>query len=688
MEKKPPVVGIILTIIILFMVCVICLCLVAVTGGLAALSTVIDNGPLHEIIEGFTYSSPGNTTPTPTPPVWPTPFPTEMTGNLQLEYLTLEGAHESLQALLQEVVPINDPIDLAERLGGKSNIPNTLPDPNQPYKVGDSKVFWVSNTNTNENFQVRAVLRYLGDHLYFWIEDGVTYDTKDLNKLASTFDKEIYPITQEFFGSEWSPGVDHDPRIYVLYASGLGDSIAGYYSSADQLHPDAHMYSNAHEMFLMNADSVDLGEDYIYGTMAHEFQHMIHWYKDRNEDSWLNEGFSMLSELLNSYDTGGFDYLYSLNPDLQLNDWDPEPGNNGPHYGASFLFTAYFLDRFGEQATKALVAHLENGMPSIDMVMAELGILNPDTGKPYTSTEIFADWAATNYVLDSSVETGRYNYTRLMPYQVSMTDTISNCPSKKVRDVFQFGVNYLEIDCEGEHTITFTGVPQVKLLPVDADYSGNYFYWSNMGDDSNMRLTREFDFTNTVTPITMTYKIWYDLEVDYDYAFLSATVGGNSWQILNTPTCTTYNPSGNSYGCGYNGATQTWITESVDLSQFAGKQVTLRFDYVTDAAVNGVGLALDDIRVDSIDYFTDFEKDDGGWDGEGFVRLQNTLPQTYNVSLIEVGSRTTVTDLDLQDDNRAEIKISIGDDVNKVILVVSGTTPITRQRAIYQYEIK
>jgi immune inhibitor A len=37
---------------------------------------------------------------------------------------------------------------------------------------------------------------------------------------------------------------------------------------------------------------------------------MIHWYQDRNESSWLNEGFSELAAFLNGYGGGGFDYVY------------------------------------------------------------------------------------------------------------------------------------------------------------------------------------------------------------------------------------------------------------------------------------------------------------------------------------------------------------------------------------------
>ena len=41
-----------------------------------------------------------------------------------------------------------------------------------------------------------------------------------------TFDQKIIPTDREFFGSEGNPGVDGDPHIYVLYAGGLGTTLA------------------------------------------------------------------------------------------------------------------------------------------------------------------------------------------------------------------------------------------------------------------------------------------------------------------------------------------------------------------------------------------------------------------------------------------------------------------------------
>jgi len=598
-------------------------------------------------------------------------------------------AIETLDTLDQTVVPINDPVELAERLGGKQDVPDTLIDPDAPYAVGAQKTFWVSNVDTNENFQIDAVLQYVGENSYFWIEEGVEYDPSDLETLADTFDQEIVPIDREFFGSEWNPGVDGDPHIYVLYASNLGDSLAGYFSSADELNPLAHEYSNAHEMFLINADNVPLWDSYIYGVLAHEFQHMIHWYTDRNEATWMNEGFSMLAELLNGYDIGGHDYSYLNNTDLQLTDWGDNVGTNSPNYGASFLFMAYFLDRFGEEATQAVVAAPDNSMESITRVLDELGIRDPLTGDAITADDVLADWAVTNILLDPNVGDGRYDYSNYNPIAANVTETHSGVPNAPIqRYVHQYGVDSLLFtDLSGDLTLNFTGSTTVSLLPQSA-YSGSYAFYSNKGDESDMTLTQTFDFTDEMIPIEMTYQTWYDLETDYDYLYLEAsTDGGETWQILNTPSCTNYDPSGNSYGCGYNGETGGWISETVDLSQFAGQEVTLRFEYITDAAVNGEGLLLDDIRIPTIGYTTDFETDDGGWDAKGFARVNNLLPQTFKVSVIQIGKETTVTNLAISDLRTASLDLML-ENSDQVIVVVSGTTPFTNQEASYEIDLE
>jgi hypothetical protein len=203
-----------------------------------------------------------------------------------------------------------------------------------------------------------------------------------------------------------------------------------------------------------------------------------------------------------------------------------------------------------------------------------------------------------------------------------------------------------------------------------------------------MTLTRPFDFTGISSPITLSFRTWYDLEVDYDYLYLEISSDGRDWQIITTPSGTADDPSGNSYGWGYNGVTGGWIEEEIDLSQYAGQQVWLRFEYVTDAAVNGEGFLLDDVSIPAAGYFSDFETDDGGWQAEGFVRVTNTLPQTFRLALLtRTWDGVAVEMIPLTSDQVAEIPIHIGDDVRDVVLVVSGTTRFTRQPANYEIEI-
>ena len=194
-----------------------------------------------------TPPSPNNTNPSPTPTGLPLPTSEPQSNNPPVNA-------DTLGILEDTIVPVNDLADLAQRFLGIESIPETLPAPKQPYRIGDQSTFWASNTDTNENFQVDATLRYVTDHAYFWIEDGVLFDDGDLRDLMETFETRIYPTNREFFGSEWTPGVDSDPHLYILFAGNLGANLAGYFSSADEYHPLAHEYSNAHEMFLLNSE--------------------------------------------------------------------------------------------------------------------------------------------------------------------------------------------------------------------------------------------------------------------------------------------------------------------------------------------------------------------------------------------------------------------------------------------------
>jgi hypothetical protein len=635
----------------------------------------------------FTQVSATEVSIPPAPPIYDNVTPTGETELFRPDEDLIST--ETVEKLSQSIVPENDVYELACRLQGKCNISKTLSAPAAPLAVGTVQKFWLLDANTNKNFQINAELLYVTPLTYFWAEEGVQVDENEVKDLMDTFDQKIIPTDREFFGSEWTPGVDGDPHIYVIYAGGLGNNIGGYFSSADEYNPLVRQYSNGHEAFVLTS-SQPIGDDYAYSTLAHEFVHMIQWPTDRNDVSWLNEGFAELGAFLNGYDVGGADWGYVQSPDLQLNDWAT---NDSPdfatHYGQSFLYVAYFLDRFGEEATKALTANPENDLASVDDTLAALNTIDLQTGKLITADDVFMDWAAAMYLQDGSVGDGRFTYHNYPNApQTSATDTVSDCPRPPMlRDVHQYGIDYINITCAGGHTLTFTGSTAVQMLPANP-YSGSYAFATNLGNESDMTLTREFDFTNVSEPITLSFRTWYDLEEDYDYLFLEVSEDGKSWQIITTPSGTGENPSGNSYGWGYNGATNDWIQEDVDLSQYAGKKIQVRFEYVTDAAVTGEGFLLDDVSVDAISYQSDFETDDGGWQADGFSRVENIIPQTFRLALITKNSGgSTVQSIELSPDQIAQIPLSL-ESGDEAALIVTGMTRYTRKSTAYQIEVK
>ena len=208
-----------------------------------------------------------------------------------------------------------------------------------------------------------------------------------------------------------------------------------------------------------------------------------------------------------------------------------------------------------------------------------------------------------------------------------------------------------------------------------------------------MMLTRAFDLSD-VSEATLEFWTWYDTEEDWDYAYVEiSTDGGETWEVLTTPSGTGTNPNGNSFGWAYTGrsgggAAAEWIQERVDLSPYAGQEVVVRFEYITDDAVNRPGLVLDDIAIPEIDYFSDFEKDADGWEPAGFIRHANVLPQRWLVQLILFGRETTVQRLELNEDQTGEWVIPLEGRTDRAVITISGLAPVTTEMGSYGYEIE
>jgi hypothetical protein len=593
------------------------------------------------------------------------------------------GNFPTLAALEETVVPARDRVDLARRLRGVGEVPPP-PESAPVRQVGEQETFWALDSDDNRSFQFDATLRVAGEHIYMWVENGARVEDATLQKLADTFDRRIYQPVRDLWGSEASPGVDGDPRVYGVFVGNVGNSSAAYFAG-DHIHPaEVVPNSNEHEMFFYNLNTVSryIDSPAMEATTAHEFQHMIRVNIDPNEDTWLNEGFSEFTMRYLGYDTAVGETLTFLSaPQTQLNTWSEEWPRSA-NYGAAYLFVTYFYERYGVEGIRALSEQQANGLAAVDNVLASQGEETADT--------VFADWVLANYLLDPQLEDGRYGYELLpegMPSATPLAVVIS-LPYNTTGTSNQYATDYYvftNVRDAGSLDVTLDVPDTVQLIPTTA-YSGQSMWYSNRGDDSDMTLTRRFDLS-AVESATFNYKTWYHMEALWDYAYVMAsTDDGATWDILETEHTTSENPNLTSYGPGYTGRTDGWVDETIVLDDYAGGEVLLRFELINDDAVNQPGIAVDDASIPEIDYFDDFEADGGGWDASGWIHTDNRLPQQVWVQAIQrIGREVEVTRWLAPQES--EWALPLDSRTDQVILAVSPVAPVTTVPVAYTLQV-
>ncbi|MEH7549084.1 Ig-like domain-containing protein [Neobacillus vireti] len=256
-----------------------------------------------------------------------------------------------------------------------------------PFAVGDSKAFWVTNIETNTDYQITAKLLYSGTKSNVWVYNDQITDL-DAQKLGEEFDNKIKPLVNTNFGPE--SDVDGNGKVNILCYdiqdgfSGNGGYVAGYFSPYDLFDlPD----SNQMEVFnidtypTMGTDSVKVVSE-AYSTLAHEFQHMVNFNRTAfvegsttQMDTWLDEGMSMAAEQMY---TGSpltdriayYNYSDSITAGHSLLYWDEE-GDVLANYSLSYLFSQYLKLQAnqGDQIFKEILDDPNNDYRAVEDVI-------------------------------------------------------------------------------------------------------------------------------------------------------------------------------------------------------------------------------------------------------------------------------------------------------------------------------
>ena len=553
-------------------------------------------------------------------------------------------------------------------------------------EVGDRAEFWVMDYPRRRMASKEFRLAAISENAYWWLEDGLSVSDADLQGAVRQAEEQVYPRVSAAFGA--IPELGSHRRGHII--NGRIPGVGGYVSAADLYPVAVNPYSNEVPAIYINAAAIPLsGADYL-PVLAHELQHAIHWYADPTEATWLNEGLSELAVSQAGYTVGSI-FTYLRRPDVSLVNWPDELGGSvGRNYGGAALFAHYLWEHYAApDKLPELLAGPANGIAAVDAFLQNAGASNgAPSGEPADFHTVFADWMVAN-LLDGA---GKYGYADL-DIAAAVTRHLDAGDTAATASLPQYAVDYLEIKGAGDGVIHFEGEGVTPLLPEPPP--GGSCWWSNRGDAISTTLTRRVAVPETAPHAAepkLTFRHWYHIEQDWDYLYLEAsTDGGRAWRALPADGTTTDNPLGNSYGPGYTGG-GGWRQSEASLADYAGREILLRFHYVTDDAIHAAGYCVREMRLtgggESESHYG-AGAGAGQWQPDGFVQINNRVRQDWIVRVIVAGPQPSATPMALHWDAEGErytgsAPAPVVAPGHRIVVAVSPTAPATMQPGRYR----
>lgn len=193
-------------------------------------------------------------------------------------------------------------------------------------------------------------------------------------------------------------------------------------------------------------------------------------------------------------------------------------------------------------------------------------------------------------------------YTNIENGEALVLELVVDNGSYSYRDtiVKHFGSTSVAFQSDGSSTSGWTGSwGTTNSAYVSSPSSITDSPGGNYPNDANssFTLSNNIDLSNVDFAELSFYAKW-DIENDYDYVVLQAsTNNGATWQNL----CGHYSNRGTASQLQdepvYDGKQNDWVFETVDLSDFAGQQIKIRFRLVSDSYIDGDGFYFDDFEI-------------------------------------------------------------------------------------------
>ncbi len=285
-------------------------------------------------------------------------------------------------------------------------------------EIGQETVFDIEPSYDAQNRdEISATLVMMGPKIYWYLETSLWEEFSEqekqemessLTELIKEFEDNIYPQLTQTFGSEWTPGIDKDTRITVLFHQ-MEKGAGGYIDTADEYPKVQIPESNEREMVYLNASFIN--DSLAKSLLAHEFMHLITFnQKEKNhgvsEETWLNEARADYAPTFLGYD----EVYKGSNLQRRVNDFLENPFDSLTEwkdrqidYSVANLFVQYLVDHYGIRILVDSLKMEETGIESLNSALDKSGF-----SKDFD--DVFIDWAITVLINNCQVSQD-YCYT-------------------------------------------------------------------------------------------------------------------------------------------------------------------------------------------------------------------------------------------------------------------------------------
>src|SRR5258705_7364679 len=339
-------------------------------------------------------------------PAWPTP-PRANLPSLPPTASARQVAEQNAARVLQTPRPLRNLYQIISRLtrGQSQTVACRVRSAPRHEQAGHIASFYIVNASQSGYHTIAARLVYVTAHVYMYadVNSGPALSDAALRASADRFEGATYPRNRAYYGEPWAAGPDDDPHITVLSSPEI--PYGGYFSSEDEFPRVLSPFSNERQMIYIHiGPGLEPGTEPYDETLAHEFQHMIHWYWHPSDPSWMNEGMSVLAQHVNGFSTAPFDAAFLQQPGTMLGGWTDDQAANIPRYGAGYLFMDYFAEHYGGYAVlKELLGSPQQAPPNFDASLAAHGYKD-------RFDDVFARFVVAHALNDPQSAGGIYAY--------------------------------------------------------------------------------------------------------------------------------------------------------------------------------------------------------------------------------------------------------------------------------------